>query len=137
MKKILLSAFSFLLLASGFTQAAVLQDAIQWGYDQGLTSFSTTSTFRAYDTLRRDEAAKFFVEFAQLQNSTMNLNYNLNCDFKDINQARSDLKGHINTACQLGILKGSNGNVFPQQNLTNAQAVTVAVRIIDGLQSES
>ena len=78
------------------------------------------------------------VEFARLQNKiNINLSYNLNCDFKDINQSRSDLTTYVNLACQAGILKGDNGYVMPTQNLTNAQAVTVVVRIMDGMQSEA
>ena len=139
MKKILLSTFGFGLLAFSFVNAAILQDAIQWGYDEGLTSFSTSSTFRPNDTLRRDESAKFFVEFARLQNTITNLSYNLNCDFRDINLSRSDLRTYVSNACQMGFLKGSNGHVMPDQRLTNAQAITIVVRILDNgrLQSET
>jgi hypothetical protein len=137
MKKHLLTlaiAGSFLL---GATHAAVLQDAIQWGYEKGLTSYNTSTAFKPNDTLRRDEAAKFLVEFAGLKEKAPTHNYNLSCDFKDINNARSDLKSYVNTACQMEILKGNAGNVRPEQKLTNAQAITVVVRIIDGYQSES
>jgi hypothetical protein len=120
----------------GFTNAAVLQDAIQWGYDEGLTSYNTTATFRSNDSLRRDEAAKFFVEFAGLNGKT-NSNYGRDCLFYDINKSRSDLKGYVTDACSYGFLKGKNGYVNPDQKLTNAQAVTVVVRMIDGIQSEA
>ncbi|MDR2191194.1 MAG: hypothetical protein LBP53_08805 [Candidatus Peribacteria bacterium] len=116
--------------------AAVLEDAVQWGYDKGLTSFSITNSFRAYDTLRRDEAAKFFVEFARV-NGNMNYSYGNNCSFYDLNAARSDLKTYVTDACSYGFLKGNGNYIYPSQNLTNAQSITVVVRMIDGYQSES
>ena len=140
MKKLLLSAFSFGLLTFNFINAVSLQDAIQRGYENGLTSFSTSSTFRPYDTLRRDEAAKFFMQFARLQNTTMDPNlYNPSCNFYDINKSWSDLKTYVQNACSYGFLKGNNGYVLPDTMLTNAQAVTIVVRILDNgqLQSES
>jgi hypothetical protein len=118
------------------TNAAILQDAIQWGYDQGLTRYSNSTDFRAYDTLRRDEAAKFFVEFARL-NGNMNYAYGNSCSFYDLNASRSDLKTYVTDACSYGFLKGNGNYIFPSQNLTNAQTITVVVRMIDGYQSES
>jgi hypothetical protein len=101
-----------------------------------LTSFSTTNTFRAYDTLRRDEAAKFFVEFARL-NGDVNYSYGSNCSFYDLYKSWSDLKTYVTDACSYGFLKGNGNYVLPDQKLTNAQTITVVVRMIDGYQSES
>ena len=143
MKKLFLSAFSLCLLALGFTNAAVLQDAIQRGYENGLTSFNTSSTFRPYDTLRRDEAAKFFMQFTStqriLRTPARPSGTNTNCNFYDIDKSRADLKTYVESACMYGFIKGSNGYVTPNQTLTNAQAVTITVRILDDgtLQSES
>jgi hypothetical protein len=134
----LLALSSFGLLTFSFTHAAILEDAIQWGYDEGLTSFSTNSTFRPHDSLRRDEAAKFLIEFAKVNGNYLEY-VNFSCSFKDINKSRSDLKNYVNEACGKNILKGSNGYVMPDQKLTNAQIITTVVRILDNgkLQSES
>jgi hypothetical protein len=118
-----------------FANAAVLEDAILWGYQEGLTSFSTSQTFRPYDTLRRDEAAKFLIEFSKLYGSSLNSSTST-CSFSDISLSRPDLQGYVSEACQRGILQGSNGKVMPNQQLTNAQIVTTIVRILAGYQSE-
>ncbi|MDR0369700.1 MAG: hypothetical protein LBH96_04230 [Candidatus Peribacteria bacterium] len=101
-----------------------------------MTSFNTTSSFRAYDTLRRDEAAKFFVEFART-NGNVNYIYGNSCSFYDLNKSWSDLKTYVTEACSYGFLKGNGNYVLPDQKLTNAQAVTVVIRMIDRYQSES
>lgn len=131
MKKTLLSflAFSFFFLS--FSNAAVLEDAIQRGYDNNLTRYNSTYTFRPYDTLRRDEASKFFVQFAQLHNNNNTTYTNQYCSFSDLNLASSDLIDYIISACQYGILNGFNGQAMPSQSLTNAQAITILIRIID------
>jgi len=129
---------SAVLLITGVSQAAVLQDAISWAYDKGLTSFNTDTSFMPNNNLRRDEASKFLVEFAELVG--MNTDDMLrNCSFSDVEKSRPDLKGYVATSCQYNILKGNNGEFWPDQSLTNAQIVTAVVRILDngGLQSES
>lgn len=123
------------ILFFGVSQAAVLEDAILWGYEEGLTSFSTTSSFRAYDSLRRDEAAKFLIEFSNIYGSALS-NSTTNCSFNDLDKSRPDLQNYVSQACQKGILQGSNGKVMPDQQLTNAQIVTTVVRIMAGYQSE-
>jgi hypothetical protein len=137
MKKLLFTlGLGFTLLIS-FSSATALQDAITWGYDEGLTSFDTTSTFRPNDTLRRDEAAKFFDEFMDTNGIIGYPNGSSTCSFYDINKSRSDLKDYVIDACKYGFLKGNGNYIMPDQKLTNAQAVTVIIRIIDGYQSES
>lgn len=135
MKKLLLSSVAFGLGAISIASASLLSDAIQRGYDQGLTRYSTSSEFRAYDSLRRDEASKFFVQFTDTQG--YHTNAGGNCSFSDEYSAISDLRSYVRTACEYGILNGANGKFYPDQKLTNAQAVAVVVRILDGKQSES
>ncbi len=113
-----------------------MEDAILRGYDQGLTKYSTTFAFRPYDTLRRDEAAKFFVQFAEIEgyNSTQNSS---SCSFSDEKWIIQDLKSYVVDACRYNIIRGINGKYLPDQKLTNAQAVTIIVRILEGNQSEA
>lgn len=130
-------AFALLFWAVSFTSATSLADAIQWWYDQGLTKYSTSSSFRAYDTMRRDEAAKFFVEFMDAWDYRNSIYTRGDCYFSDLRRASSDLLDYISDACHYNIVRGSNGKFLPDHSLTNAQAVTIVVRIIDGWQSES
>ena len=98
--------------------------------------YSNAENFRAVDWLRRDEAAKFLVEFAKLNGNSMNT-VSSSCAFSDMDKARDDLKGYLQDACRAGILKGNGSYIMPEQRLTNAQIVTTVVRIIDGRQSET
>lgn len=140
MKKLTITLIAMLTFALfiSTSSASVLEDAIQRGYDQWLTRYYTTSSFRPYDTLRRDEAAKFFVEFAETQNfrntSTSTLQ---SCSFSDQKRVIEDLKPYVQDACRYNIIRGANGKYMPDQTLTNAQAVTILIRILDWLQSEN
>ncbi|MEX0598164.1 MAG: S-layer homology domain-containing protein [Candidatus Paceibacterota bacterium] len=42
-----------------------ISTAINWMYSNGLTSFNTIGSFRPNDNLTREQASKFFAEFAE------------------------------------------------------------------------
>ena len=44
---------------------------------------------------------------------------------------------HIVAACEYGLVKGSQGNYFPNKSLTEAEALTVVIRAIMGMQDET
>lgn len=56
--------------------------------------------------------------------------------FIDLDDGHSDLKSEMISACQLGLFKGHNGKFMPTALLTNAQALAVLVRLVDGMKSE-
>jgi hypothetical protein len=118
--------------------AASVNDAVSRAYQQGLTQYSTASSFNQYNSLRRDEAAKFYVEFAKSLGKT---EYTVNaaqCNhFTDLQKAAPDLRPYIIEACKMGIFKGGNGRFYPSDKLSNEQAIAVLMRIVDGPQSEN
>jgi hypothetical protein len=138
MKKILLCTIISLFSLANFGSAiSLLDNAITWAYTKKLTIYLNADGFKPENNIRRDEAAKFFVNFAKLVGKT---SYTLNvnqCQFSDINKTRTDLREIVVESCRLGIFKGSNGKFNPTGNLTNAEAVAVLMRIIDGYQEES
>lgn len=110
--------------------------AIDYLYQQKLTKYNTLQSFQSDNHLRRDEAAKFFSLFAkQVVKSTADTTKA--CSFKDLDEWHSDLIGDITVACQLGIFRGSNGYFNPTGSLTNAEALTVLMRIVYGPMSET
>ena len=118
--------------------AALIDDAISWAYNQGLTKYRTSANFYPHNVLRRDEAAKFYVNFAEfLGKTTYTVEASACNSFTDLHKAHNDLLPYITASCRMGIFKGDNGKFLPTNSLTNAQAVTVLMRIIDGNQSES
>lgn len=113
-----------------------LQDAIDRMYKQWLTKYDTIDGYMPEKNMTREEAAKFFGVFAVEQFSKTEYSTN-ECDFYDINKADRSLIDNITQACRLWIFKWSRWNYMPKANLTNAEAITVLIRIMVWMQDES
>jgi hypothetical protein len=91
----------------------------------------------ASNWLRRDEAAAFFARFARdvlgMAPDTSKAECNV---FTDISLWHTDLQSEMIVACQLWLFRWSNGLFMPTASFTNAQALTVLVRLVDGTKSE-
>ena len=135
MKKLLI-AMVFVLSLFSFVSADKLDDAIAWMYDNGLTIHAGQMTYKADSWLRRDEAAKFYVNFSKLLGKTTYVKTASQCKFSDINDSWSDLKDIVVESCRLWLFQWSKGKFSPKTQLTNAQAITVLVRLLAGNQSE-
>lgn len=146
MKKIIILVLALLSIVWLYTTAQnrnglVLTDtqtAIDYLYTQGLTRFSTANTFMADKNLRRDEAAAFFSRLARdvlwiTPDTSLRECYN----FTDLSLGYKDLQGEMIAWCQLGLFKGSDGKFMPTASFTNAQALTVLIRLIDGIKEEN
>lgn len=96
-----------LLFMCSISSAAVLDDAIGWMYDNWLTIHDSKTTFNTNRWLRRDEAAKFFVNYAKELNQTEYVKTADQCVFSDINNARSDLRGIVVESCRLWLFQWS------------------------------
>jgi hypothetical protein len=127
---------TILSLLSAFSLASNVDEAVSWAHDQGLTIYTDASSFKQNFALRRDEAAKFYVTFAKSLGKTEYVVPASQCQFSDLDKAWSDLRAVVVESCRLGIFKGTNGRFRPSENLTDAQAVAVLMRIVDGQQSE-
>jgi len=115
--------------------AVNLQDAVNYLHTNGLTMFGTVDTFMGEQNLRRDEAAAFFARFAR-DVLTMEVDADIACVFQDLGIAHQDLLGEIAAACQLGLFKGHEGRFMPVDTFSNAHAVTVLVRLLEGTMEE-
>jgi len=135
MKKFLIT-ITLILWLSSFASAAIIDDSISWMYDNNLTIYDNADDFNANKWLRRDEAAKFFVEFAKLLGKTDYIKTDNQCKFTDINDSRSDLKNIVIESCKLWLFQWSKWKFYPKGQLTNAQAITVLVRLLAGKQNE-
>lgn len=111
--------------------------ALSWMYDNGLTKYDNADAFRPFDNLRRDEAAKFFVNFVTAAKLNVTENADANCAFTDLATATPDLLGDIEASCKLGLFKGSDGKFMPAATLTKAQAIAVLVRGMVGFKDET
>lgn len=108
---------------------------ISWMYDNGLTSYVSQDQFRPDKTIRRDEASKFVTKFSQailLQEQQENSDCYI---FNDIPK-KSNLKDYIIQACELWHMKWSNNKFNPSWNLSNAQAITIIIRMYEWMLDE-
>jgi hypothetical protein len=145
MKKIALIAIAviaFVWFTSAQTRNGLVltdtQAAINFMYTNGLTKFSSTQTFMANQSLRRDEAAAFFARFARDVLGNIPDTSKTECDnFSDLHLGHNDLKWEIIASCKLGLFKGSNGRFMPNMPFSNAHAVTVLVRLIAWIHPET
>lgn len=140
MKKILVSAIIMLCQISAFfvvRWSSEITEAVSRLYSNGLTKYTNTTTFRANNTIRRDEAAKFFSVFAKNVLERPNIATSSSCrNFKDLS-ATNTMRIYVLDACSRGYVLGSNWRFTPTSSLTNAQAIAIVIRMIMGKQDES
>ena len=105
-------------------------------FDKGLTKFDNADGFGGNRTITREQAAKFFAQFAKkVLNRTEDTS--MNCSFSDSASIDSTLSADVTSACQLGLFKGSKGKFNPKAPITAAEMLTVAMRLKYGMLSET
>jgi hypothetical protein len=113
-----------------------LQKAITWMYENWITKFNNPISFMADWAINREQAAKFFWVLAEtIYNKEANKE-NL-CKFSDILSADPTLQENIVQSCELWLFQWHNWIFDPKTNLTNAQALAVLSRIVNGKLDES
>ncbi len=114
-----------------------LAKAIAAIYDMKITKFNTVESFMPDQPIRRDEAATMFYRFVTAESSLSLSTVNSNCDFPDLAQAHSDLIEVVRSSCEAWLFYGAQGKFLPTASITNAQAITVMARILDGKKDET
>jgi cysteine-rich repeat protein len=93
-----------------------------------LTKYDNTDTYRPDSGLRRNEAAKMFVEFAKnVLCREAKITYTN--QYTDITNADSTLVPYIKQAYEFGILKGNNGLFRPTDVITKKEFVAALIRM--------
>ena len=108
-----------------------LEMAIQWMYDNWLTIYNTPQAFMVNNYLTREQASKFFVQFASTvlgKDKWLIESYNI---YSDISNANPTLKDFIIYASNMWLFKWNNGKFMPFNNLTQAQSLAVTIRMLD------
>lgn len=140
MKKWILGLVLFVLVFAPITLFATgseMDVAIDWLYQNGLTKYSNAADFMMDRNIRRDEASKFFSQFASnvLENNDR-ISIPMCSKFSDVS-SQNTMKSFIVDACLLWFMKWSNGKFNPSGSLSNAQALAVIIRIIEWEKNES
>lgn len=113
------------------------QESVRWMYDNGLTKYSGTNSFGAFDALTREQAAKMLVQYRSIMFPNKTVVTPPNCTFQDLKNGDATLSGRIVQSCKLNILKGGDGFFAPTKSLTRAEAIAVLLRMFDESQDES
>ena len=106
-----------------------------WMFDNGLTTMSQEN-FRPADPITRGEAAKNFNQMAGVLNLEKTRTES-ECEFNDLEWYDFTLVPNIIEACQYGLVKWSQWNYFPNNQISEAELITVVVRMLMGLQDET
>ena len=114
-----------------------LDTAVTWLYQNGLTQYTTSTAFSANRTIRRDEASKFFSQFAtNILKNTSRITKPACGKFSDLTM-QNTMRGFVVDSCVLWFMKWSNGKFNPSWSLSNAQAIAVTIRILEWEKDES
>lgn len=116
-----------------------LDTAIDFLHEYEVTKYEDSETFMPTNAIRRDEAAKMYTYLIDniLEYKRIAMPGNPLCDFSDIDLAHSDLPVLIKQSCQYGLFKWSQWKFMPTKSITNAEAITVLMRLEAGLQNET
>ena len=114
-----------------------LWKAIWWVINNKFTSAQSIEWFKYNNGITRAEAAKFFVTYAELFNKNKQVNNNDKCKFQDLEKAPLDLRSYMFKSCRYGLLGWSNWKFRPNSKLTNAEAVTIFMRMYGWKKDES
>ena len=113
------------------TMTASPDTVVQWLFDNGLTMRATVDTFQGSATITREQAAKFYAQYAtNVLKKTPDTSKS--CTFSDLSTANPGLQDSITQSCQLGLFAGSNGKFYPLAPLSNAEAITVMIKMAQG-----
>ena len=136
MKKILIMLLSavFIFWSVSFANDE-LQEAVSWMYWKDLTSFGNVNDFNWEWELTREQASKFFVQFTK-QILGKKADETKKVELKDLTKADKTLQPYIKRSNQLWLFKWSDGNFYPFNRLTRAQALAVLIRAKNWLQDE-
>lgn len=108
------------------------QSALAWMYANGLTQYATVDAYAPNDGLTRQQAAKFFVVFAQtiIWKSAPTTNTTA-CSFTD-SGFDATLKPYVMQACEYGIMVWKDGVFRPNDEISRSEFTTALVRMISG-----
>jgi hypothetical protein len=119
----------------GLTNVSALSDdTFDWLVNNGLTKYTNLQDFRPNDPISRGEAAKFLTQYGRLIELQ---EVDKSCEFSDIRDYDSSLTSFIIQSCQLELFQWSQGKFMPYNQITQAQALAVVIRSLEGYLDES
>lgn len=117
----------------GIPEDPELVEALARMYTNNITSLGTSSTYRPFDKITREESTKILWRFAKniLKTPFKTEITDEFCVFQDSGMIAKDFANDVKEACKLGLFRGGNGWFYPKWWLTKAQSLVVLIRLFD------
>ena len=127
---------AFIVIEDNSNYNEELQEAITWMYNNWMTRYNDPDSFMAKNPINREQASKFFWVLAENIYQKEDIEW-CSCDFSDLYKADSTLQENIVKSCKQWLFQWYEWKFDPKTNLTNAQALAVLSRIVNGKLDES
>ena len=128
-------AIMFMLACLFFVEtsfAAERSPAFTWAYEQGLLQRDAELAWKAH--LTRETIAPLLLQYIS---KVVKKDYSDRwCDAIDLDTADFHYRTDLQKLCWYGVMLGYQKKLFPKRALTNAQAVVLVMRIVDGFQKQ-
>ena len=112
--------------------AAERSPAFTWAYEQGLLQREAELAWKAH--LTRETIAPLLLQYIS---KVAKKDYSDRwCNAIDLDTADSHYRADLQKLCWYGVMIGYQKKLFPKRALTNAQAVVLVMRIVDGFQKQ-
>lgn len=111
--------------------------SISWLINNWFTVAKNINEFNYNKNIRRDEAAKLFVLYANILNKNIAINDDYSCIFSDLWEVQWDLTSYVIDACRYWIFSWKNWKFMPKSGLTNAQIITAFMRLVSWKMDEN
>lgn len=110
--------------------------AFDWAKTNGITSTADADAFGPYRNLTRQEWSKFIGTFGE-DFLCLEVNPDAQCTFADSAQVSPYLADAVQKACDLGLMRGSNGSFYPNTFVSKAQVLATLVRGMNDYMDET
>lgn len=102
--------------------------ALKWMYANWITKYNDSTEYRPYDNITREESAKMIAQ-AYIKFWYSQVIKNNNCNFQDSYKINPELTQYISNVCRRDIIKWSQDQFMPQDNLTKWQILAIIIRM--------
>jgi hypothetical protein len=112
-----------------------LEQALKFAYQFGITKYDNLTEFKSESAVTREQISKMMLQFAKTMDRSSNKG-SFACAFTDMNLTDPTLTNYITDACTQGMIKWWDNKFHPQNSVTQAQAITMLMRVIDWSKTE-
>lgn len=110
---------------NGFTDTGAFSNEIAWCYQWGVMSGMDDATFGTDNPVTREQFALVLQKLGQLYNFDSTADTSVLSQFADVDSISPWASNGVAWAVSSGLMKGSDGNLNPQGNITRAEVAVM------------